>query len=127
MTRGQRGRRKAASTDDLASSLERLSQTCLNADRLDRARTAVEEAYKLRRKALGEDDPRTARDAFSLGDIRFLAGDTPEAIALFQRALASRLKSLPDHHPDVIQSLNRLAGLLGIAGELDDAYRLRSR
>jgi CHAT domain-containing protein len=127
LTRAVALRRKAQGAEDLASSLERLSQTHFHEEKFDRARAAAEESYELRRKALGDDDPRTARTLHSIGNLRYLAGDTFGALVLFERALTSQLKSLPDHHPDVIQSLQRLAGLRDITGERDEAYRLKSR
>ncbi|MBX9585589.1 MAG: tetratricopeptide repeat protein, partial [Gemmataceae bacterium] len=92
-----------------------------------RAVEFLERAYRVRRAALGADDPATLGAGHSLGLAYYAAGDHRAAEPLYKRALAGFEKALGADHPDTLQSANNLAALYRATGDYRAAEPLLKR
>lgn len=59
-------------------------------------------------------------------DTDLCAGDTDEAMRLYQRALDAREAAFGETHPDTLVVMHNIAELLGSMGKEEEANRIRS-
>jgi tetratricopeptide (TPR) repeat protein len=85
------------------------------------ARPLLERALAIHEKALGSDDPDTARSLNNLGYLLRAQGEFAGARSYYERALAIREKALGADHPDTALSLNNFGALLEAQGDLAGA------
>jgi serine/threonine protein kinase len=72
--------------------------------RYTEAEKHVEHACDLRRKELGEDNPRTLEAMFALAQLYFEQSKVNEADALYLKVLEARRRVLGEDHPDTLSS-----------------------
>jgi eukaryotic-like serine/threonine-protein kinase len=101
-----------------------IAQALRNAGRLAEARDLLDQA-------LASKDPLRADQRALLemnrGSIDLAIGDSPAALALFQRAYDRVLSALGDHHPDLAIYLDKLAAAKRARGKLREALQLHDR
>ena len=91
------------------------------------ARTQLERALYLHRRALGEKNPNTLKTMSRLGCIAWRQGKQPEAEALLDQALAMQRRVLGSEHPDTLYSTNNLARVYELEGRYAKAEALQSQ
>jgi tetratricopeptide (TPR) repeat protein len=84
------------------------------------AETVAQEAFTLRREALGPQHADVASSLDDLGSMIMVQGDIGRAEPLMREALAIRRAVLPPNDPQIAVGLNNLAYLLWRKGELDE-------
>jgi len=84
----------------------------------------LEEALKIRRKALPEGHPDIANSLNNLAGLYKSQGRSGEAEPLYDEALKIFRKALPEGHPNIASSLNNLAGLYESQGRSAEAEPL---
>jgi tetratricopeptide (TPR) repeat protein len=112
---------------DLARALGALAQLLADMGRYAEAEPVVEEALRIRERALGGEHPDTLT---SLNDLAYLYENQvryAEAEALYQRAVAASERTLGGEHPDTLASLNNLASLYRRQGRYAEAEALYQR
>jgi tetratricopeptide (TPR) repeat protein len=80
-----------------------------------------EQVLELRRRALGDDHPRTAMIYNNLASVHYSLGEYELSAQLHEKALAARERVLGPAHRDVAQSHNNLANTLRKLGRADEA------
>ena len=73
------------------------------------ARTHLERAADLHRRALGAENPKTLKTMRRIGDLEIFLGKYPEAEALLTKTLDIERHVLGPEHPEVLASMNSLA------------------
>lgn len=84
---------------------------------------SYEECRAIRREHLGIEHQLVAKTTHDIGLVYWSKGDRNRAKDLLEDALRMRQRILPDHHPDIIQSLTSLSSLLGE----DEGYYLEAK
>jgi eukaryotic-like serine/threonine-protein kinase len=90
----------------------------------DRAQPRMEEALKIRRRALGNESLDVATSLKHLAELAYLKGDYAGSESLFREALDMRSKLLGAEHKDVAESMNNLGELLVDRGKFGEAAML---
>jgi CHAT domain-containing protein len=88
------------------------------------ARSVLEEAVAIDRKALPPLHPSLANSLHCLGVVLVGMGKQPEARPLFEEAVAIKRRALPPFHPHLAYSLKCLGTLLWELGRADEAFAL---
>ena len=91
------------------------------------ARTQLERALDLQRRALGANNPKTAKTISGLGRVAELQGKYPEAEAFLNQALAIQRRVLGLQHPDTLKSMGNLANAYLGEGKYAQAEGLYSQ
>ena len=86
-----------------------IGQTYMDLGLYPEARTQLEQALDLHRRALGAKNPKTLKTMSRLGGIADLQGKYPEAEALLNQVLAMQRRVLGPDHPDTLISMDNLA------------------
>jgi len=73
------------------------------------ARTQLERALDLQRRALGAKNPETLKTMSRLGRLAWLQGKYPEGEALLSQSLEIQRRVLGPQHPDTLYSMSNLA------------------
>jgi tetratricopeptide (TPR) repeat protein/predicted Ser/Thr protein kinase len=108
--------------DLLVAELQRsLGATYLRKGDLVRAGEAYELAYRLRRRVMGDADPKVAECLSDLGDVARAQARYPEALDLYRRTATIWATSLGDEHPDVGAARNNVGIVLLRLGRYDEA------
>mmetsp|Transcript_6791 Transcript_6791/g.11218 ORF Transcript_6791/g.11218 Transcript_6791/m.11218 type:complete len:1828 (-) Transcript_6791:1060-6543(-) len=81
------------------------------------------ECFEIQFKELGNDNIEVAKTLHALGLVTWYLGNEQTARKLLEEALDIRRRILPDRHPDIIQSLNNLADLLGEDHKYNESMR----
>ena len=105
----QRRRLVGPDAPETLESLQALGEVCHEAGDNERSRALLEESLERHRTVYGTEHARTARVLQALGAVTS-GRDLERAGALFRQALEIRRVTLPEHHPDLAQSLSSLAG-----------------
>ncbi len=90
----------------------------------DSAAPLHEQAFKIRRQALGAEHPEVAKSLNDLAEVLRRKGDLKTAEARYREALAMQRKLLGQEHPDVAESLDNLAIVLDSKGDFKEAEPL---
>jgi serine/threonine-protein kinase len=114
-------RREGGDPVELAESLHALAQVREESGDLAGARRLYEEALRLRREALGEDDPQVARTLTGLGRVLTLSGDFDLARDYHEGALRIFERSLGPKDPEVGRTLQSLGEMLRTVREFESA------
>ncbi|MBX7221615.1 MAG: CHAT domain-containing protein [Blastocatellia bacterium] len=110
-----------------------LAQGYVNLAKLYKTRKDYAKAREFDRKALAIWEKNTPPShhmslAFSnLGDIALLSGEFPQAESFYRQALALQEKILGAEHPEVAESLDRLANLARARGNTLEAISFQAR
>ena len=88
------------------------------------ARTQLERALDLQRRALGAKNPETLKTMSRLGRLAWLQGKYPEAEALLSQSLEIQRRVLGPEHPDTLYSMNNLANVYDDQGKYAQAEAL---
>ena len=105
----QRRRLVGPDAPETLESLQALGEVCHEAGDNERSRALLEESLERHRTVYGTEHARTARVLQALGAVTS-GRDLERAGELFRQALEIRRTTLPEHHPDLAQSLSSLAG-----------------
>ncbi|HEV2490262.1 MAG TPA: serine/threonine-protein kinase [Candidatus Acidoferrales bacterium] len=89
-----------------------IGQTYLDLGQYPEARTHLERALELDRRALGAKDPKTLKAMSRIGLIAVLQGKYSEAETLLRQTVDMQRRGLGPEHPDTLESMNRLATVL---------------
>lgn len=116
--------RFGAGSKEVAGGLHNLGMLQLDQGKIDAAAGTLREALALRRRALGEEDPATARSMTYLGLALYRKADYKEAQPLFEGAATRLRKAHPGGHTDLADSLTGLAMLHYGKGEYAKAEPL---
>jgi len=92
-----------------ASIRHTLGSTYLSLGKNPEAEPHIENAYRIRREALGQEHPDTLASTVSLGELRLRRGRYDEAEQLCTTAVESRQRSLGREHPETLASMDSLA------------------
>jgi eukaryotic-like serine/threonine-protein kinase len=92
-----------------ASIRETIGQTYLDLGLYPQARTQLERALELRRRALGKRNPKALKTASRLASILSLQGSYADVEALLTPTLEAQRHILGSEHPDTLYSMNGLA------------------
>ncbi|MEZ5921067.1 MAG: serine/threonine-protein kinase [Parvularculaceae bacterium] len=85
-----------------------IGDTYTNLDKEERAIELIQSAINIRR-ANGAFDPLSMADLYhDLGEAQRLSGKIADAVASYKLALKLRQENLPENHPDVIWTLERI-------------------
>ena len=84
---------------------------------------SYKECFEIQFKELGNDNAEVAKTLHALGLVTWYLGNEQTARRLLEEALDIRRRILPDRHPDIIQSLNNLADLLGEDHKYNESMR----
>jgi serine/threonine-protein kinase len=84
----------------------------------------LQEALELRRRRLGDDDPRTSDALYALAGSMHMAGDYAGAKPLFERWLNVVQRQPPQYTAERARQLGTVAGILNLTGRRADAERL---
>ncbi len=125
-----RGQQQGGNVEAAKARLQELGKQVvdlLNQCKYAEAKPLAEEALSLAEKALGPDDPLTARGLNNLASVLWKLGDLNSARPLFERALAITEKTRGPDDPLTARALNNLARLLQDMGELHGARPLYER
>jgi tetratricopeptide (TPR) repeat protein len=91
------------------------------------AHAAAEEpgrrAWEISRRLLGEDDPRTMRDAVAYAAILDGLGKHEESEPIYRKALLVFEKAFGSEHYEVAMTLQNFAGVLAARGAAEPLYR----
>jgi serine/threonine-protein kinase len=89
------------------------------------ARPPLEEALRIRRRALGEDHPDVATSLINVAELARTAGDRDQgSVPMLERALDIRRRRFGDDDPRTTDALYRLASALHMAGQYERARPL---
>jgi eukaryotic-like serine/threonine-protein kinase len=88
---------------------ETIGQTYIDLGQFPDARTQLERALEVERRALGAEHPKTLRTMSRLGCLTYLQGRNPEAEALLDRTLKIQRRVMGPEHPDTLRSMFYLA------------------
>jgi hypothetical protein len=102
-----------------------IGQTYMDLGLYPEARTQLERALNLRRRALGAKNPETLKTTSRLGRTANLQGKYPEAESLFSQALEIQRRVLGSEHPDTLYSMNNLANAYYNQGKYAQAEALQ--
>jgi hypothetical protein len=86
-----------------------IGQTYIDLGLYPEAKTQLEQALALHRRALGRENPKTLKTMSRLGRIASLQGEYTEAEGLINEALGIQRRVLGPEHPDTLVSMNSLA------------------
>jgi eukaryotic-like serine/threonine-protein kinase len=86
-----------------------IGETYMNLGLYPEARTQLERALDLHRRALGAENPKTLQTISRLGYTAYFQGKYAEAEALLGRTLEIQRRVLGSQHPDTVKSLHNLA------------------
>jgi tetratricopeptide (TPR) repeat protein len=81
------------------------------------------ECFEIQFKELGNDNAEVAKTLHALGLVTWYLGNEQTARKMLEEALDIRRRVLPDRHPDILQSLNNLAELLGEDHKFNESMR----
>jgi tetratricopeptide (TPR) repeat protein len=90
------------------------------------AQALVEEAYAIRRRVLGDDNPLTVQSCNNIAFLLNAQGKYAAAEQAFRKVLEGHRRSLGDEHPHTANSYNNLAfnhNCLGRYTEAEEGYR----
>lgn len=107
--------------NDLADTLEALGVLYYSLLRYTEALGVMERAYTIRRRCLGEDDPRAAKVVGMQGAICMAAGRYMDAERLFLRETEILSRHYGDDRLELATSVNNLGAILARQGRLDEA------
>ena len=107
----------------VAARLLALADLLREADRLDEAKEAAEEALRILRVAHDGPHADTAAALVALGRVRSAKGEYRDAVALFREAVQVRRECLGDDHADTIGAVEDLFLNLKPIGFVGDAER----
>jgi hypothetical protein len=110
--------------DDLPVALRDLSDYYREVERVDESEVAAREALALTEHQRGADDPETAAAAHNLAKTMAARNQTPEATALFDRALEILDRSLGADHTYTLEVRNDLGVLHMRAPAYGEAERV---
>jgi serine/threonine protein kinase len=85
------------------------------------AESLLEQALKIRRRVLGDDDPDTLSAANSLAGNVYFQGRVDQAKQLWLEALEGRRRVLGDDHPDTLESTLNVGNAYFGQGQYDEA------
>jgi non-specific serine/threonine protein kinase/serine/threonine-protein kinase len=91
------------------------------------ARTQLERALTLHRRALGAENPKTLQTMSRFGRILHLLGKLAQAEALLGQTLQISHRVLGPEHPDTLASMNNLANVYTAQGKYPQAESLYSQ
>jgi tetratricopeptide (TPR) repeat protein len=106
---------------------ETIGQTYLDLGLYPEARTQLERALKLYRRALGAESPETLKTMSRLGNIGWQEGKYAEAEKLLGQALEVQRKVLGSEHPDTLTSMRNLGVVYFYQGKYPQAEALHSQ
>ncbi|MEK7730380.1 MAG: serine/threonine-protein kinase, partial [Planctomycetota bacterium] len=95
-----------------AESLAHLASAVFALDRRSEADELCNEALAIRRKVLGPDDPALAASLLDLARLSHARDDVEDAERLYREALDIHTRALGRMHPDSVETMHGLAGLL---------------
>ncbi len=95
----------------LVGSMNMLALLYLSQGNLAQAEPLITKVVEVRRRALGEDHPRTLASMDDLGRLYLEQGDYARAEPLFTKVLESQRKVQGNEHPDTLNTINDLACL----------------
>jgi eukaryotic-like serine/threonine-protein kinase len=101
-----------------------MGQTYLDLGLYPEARTQLERALDLQRRALGAENPQTLKTMSRLGVVASRQGRYPEAEALLSQALVIQLRVLGSDQRDALYSTNSLAVVYWYQGKYAQAEPL---
>ena len=101
-----------------------IGQTYMDLGLYPGARTQLERALYLQRRALGAENPQTLKTMNRLGRTAEHQGKYPEAEGLLGQALAIQRRLLGPEHPDTLASMNNLALVYNDEGKYAQAEAL---
>jgi tetratricopeptide (TPR) repeat protein len=104
-----------------------MGQTYTDLGLYPEARTQLEQALDLHRRALGAKNPKILKTMSRLGRIAMLQGKYPAAEALLSQALASQRRVLGSEHADTLGSMDNLATVYMCEGKYLQAELLHSQ
>jgi len=104
-----------------------IGQTYMDLGLYPEARTQLERAVELRRRALGAKNPKTLHSLVSVGRTAQLQGKYADAETLFGGALESQRRVLGPEHPDTLASMNYLGNTYMRQGNYAQAEALLSQ
>ena len=117
-------KRKSLSEDtavEIAKTLGHLGEALMLSGDYEEARTRLEAALAIQRKARGEDPADLANTLGALADVMSFTGKYDEGQPLIEEALRIRRKLYGEMHPDVAQSLGDLGVNFGERGDFKQA------
>jgi tetratricopeptide (TPR) repeat protein len=107
-----------------ASIRDTIGQTYTDLGLYPEARTQLERALDLHRRALGAQNPKALKTTGRLGSIALLQGKSAQAAALFSQTLETQRRVLGPQHPDTLHSMNGLANAYSAQGKQAQAEAL---
>jgi tetratricopeptide (TPR) repeat protein len=110
-----------------ASALENLALVDLMAGDYPQAGSSLEEALRIREKAMDPKHPRLANTLNNVANARVFAGDYAGARSLLERAATIQEEALGPEHPDLALTLSNLGDTLTFLGAYADARRTCER
>jgi serine/threonine protein kinase/Tfp pilus assembly protein PilF len=110
-----------------ASIRDTIGQTYMDLGLYPEARTQLERALELYRRALGAENPKTLKMMSRLGRTAELQGKYTQAEALLSPALQVQRRVLGFEHPDTLDSMHLLANVYYRLGKYPQAEALHSQ
>ncbi|MGE0439649.1 MAG: tetratricopeptide repeat protein [Gemmatimonadales bacterium] len=115
------GRELSDSLSGRSETLVNLAQLASNRGEPAVAESLLRQAYGLRRRLRGPDDPATARAALQLANLLTRQGNVAEAEPLIDSAIATQERTFPGPSKEKVIGLNARASLLAAGGRFADA------
>src|SRR5215813_6200496 len=107
-----------------AKLLDTLGQLYQSVGLYDREQPLLEEALKLRRQTLGNENLDVATSLEHLAEVAYLKAEYVKSEPLFREALSMRRKLLGEERIEVAESMNNLGKLLVARGNFSEAEPL---
>jgi eukaryotic-like serine/threonine-protein kinase len=110
-----------------ASIRDTLGQTYMDLGLYPEARTQLEQALDLHRRALGEKNPKTLKTMSALGSVAYRQGKLAEAETLLSQVMPIQRRVLGPEHPDTLRTMNNLGNVYDNMGKFPKAEALHSQ